>query len=103
MDQAIEESNALLNKFESNKTDLLHSQSVDISATEQPESILAQLGCPKSNTLPAGLLSRQFSKVNQSTEEDRDDDRRYSTGSTFDVREEEEIELSIPVVKLGVM
>ena len=129
LDQAIEESNALLNKFESNKTDLLHSQSVDISATGQPENIVAQLGRPKSNTLPAGLLSRQFAEVNQSTEEDRDDDRRYSTGSTcsnrsegrlssiippdlttikeiasnpgstVDVREEEEIELSTPIVK----
>jgi len=82
LDQAIEESNILLNKFESNKTDLMHSQSVDISATEQP---VAQFCRPKSNTLPAGLLSRQFAEVNQSTE-DGDDDRRYSTGSTCSSR-----------------
>jgi len=130
LDQAIDESNALLNKFESNKSDLMHSQSVEVSAIGDTENVITQFGRPKSHTLPAGLLSRQFAEMSEATEDRSDEDRRHSTssscstrsdtarhssiippdlttikeiasnpGSTVDVREEDEAELSTPIVK----
>jgi len=80
LDQVTDDASALMNKLESTKLNLAHSQSVEEEVNDILDSETFH-GRPKSFTLPPGVLRRQVHFFNSQHEESGDSERRSSAGS----------------------
>lgn len=78
---SLEDSAMLMNKLESTKLDLMHSQSVeeDVDDTINLETFK---GRPKAFTLPSGILRRQINWLNSCNDENNDNSDRRGSGSS---------------------